>query len=100
MRCIEPIWATKTESRLRGRIESVLAWATVRGCYRQGNNPARWRGHLDKLLPRPSHVVRVKHHAALPFTDIGVFMRQIREDTGVASRALEFTILTAARTMK
>jgi len=99
MRCLEPIWVTKTEtaSRLRGRIESVLDWSTVRG-YRHGDNPARWRGHLDKLLPRPSQVVRVKHHAALPFTDVGAFMRQIREDTGVASRALEFTILTAART--
>jgi len=99
MRCIEPIWTTKTEtaSRLRGRIESVLDWSTVRG-YRKGDNPARWRGHLDKLLPRPSQVARVKHHAALPFTDIGAFMGKIRADTGVASRALEFTILTAART--
>lgn len=99
MRCVEPIWTTKTEtaSRLRGRIESVLDWSAVRG-YRQGDNPARWRGHLDKLLPRPSQVARVKHHAALPFTDIGAFMGQIRADTGVASRALEFTILTAART--
>ena len=99
MRCVEPIWTTKTEtaSRLRGRIESVLDWSAVRG-YRQGDNPARWRGHLNKLLPRPSQVARVKHHAALPFTDIGAFMGQIRTDTGVASRALEFTILTAART--
>jgi integrase len=78
-------------------MEAVLDWSAVRG-YRKGNNPARWRGHLDKLLPRPSQVVRVKHHAALPFMDIGVFMGQIREDTGVAARALEFTILTAART--
>ncbi len=99
MRCIEPIWATKTEtaSRLRGRIESVLDWATVRG-YRGGDNPARWRGHLDKLLPRPSQVARVKHHAALPYTDVGAFMQQLCKDTGVASRALELTILTAART--
>ena len=99
MRCIEPIWTTKTEtaSRLRGRIESVLDWATVRG-YRGGDNPARWRGHLDKLLPRPSLVARVKHHPALPYTEVGAFMQQLREDPGVASRALEFTILTAART--
>ncbi len=99
MRCLEPIWATKTEtaSRLRGRIESVLDWSTVRG-YRNGENPARWRGHLDKLLPRPSKVVRVKHHPALPFTAIGSFMKQLREDTGIASRALEVVILTAART--
>lgn len=99
MRCVEPLWTTKTEtaSRLRGRIESVLDWSAVRG-YRKGNNPARWRGHLDKLLPRPSQVARVKHHAALPYTDAGAFMRELRSDKGVAARALEFTILTAART--
>jgi len=99
MRCIEPLWTTKTEtaSRLRGRIESVLDWAAVRG-YRGGDNPARWRGHLDKLLPRPSLVARVKHHAALPYTEAGAFLQALREDPGVASRALEFTILTAART--
>jgi integrase len=99
MRCIEPLWTAKTEtaSRLRGRIESVLDWATVRG-YRGGDNPARWRGHLDKLLPRPSLVARVKHHPALPYTEVGAFMQQLREDAGVASRALEFTILTTART--
>ena len=97
MRCIEPLWTTKTEtaSRLRGRIESVLDWATVRG-YRGGDNPARWRGHLDKLLPRPSLVARVKHHPALPYTEVGAFMQQLREDAGLASRALEFTILTTA----
>ena len=99
MRCLEPLWTTKTEtaSRLRGRIESVLDWATVRG-YRGGDNPARWRGHLDKLLPRPSLVARVKHHPALPYTEVGAFMQQLRKDAGVASRALEFTILTTART--
>lgn len=99
MRCLEPIWTTKTEtaSRLRGRIEAVLDWAAVRG-YRKGDNPARWRGHLDKLLPRPSQVARVKHHPALPYTEVGVFMQQLRDDAGSASRALEFTILTAART--
>ena len=99
MRCIEPIWTTKTEtaSRLRGRIEAVLDWAAVRG-YRKVDNPARWRGHLDKLLPRPSQVARVKHHPALPYIEVGAFMQQLREDPGIASRALEFTILTAART--
>ena len=99
MRCIEPLWTTKTEtaSRLRGRIESVLDWATVRG-YRGGDNPARWRGHLDKLLPRPSQVARVKHHAALPYTEAGAFLQTLRDDPGIASPALEFTILTAART--
>ena len=99
MRCIEPIWTTKTEtaSRLRGRIEAVLDWAAVRG-YRKGDNPARWRGHLDKLLPRPSQVSRVKHHPALPYTEVGAFMQQLRGNPGIASRALELTILTAART--
>jgi integrase len=99
MRCLEPIWTTKTEtaSRLRGRIEAVLDWAAVRG-YRKGDNPARWRGHLDKLLPRPSQVARVKHHPALPYTEVGAFMQQLRDDAGIACRALEFTILTAART--
>ncbi len=99
MRCLEPIWATKTEtaSRLRGRIEAVLDWATVRG-YRQGDNPARWRGHLDKVLPRPSQVAKVKHHPALPYTDIGALMQKFRSENGVSLRALEFTILTAART--
>ena len=99
MRCLEPIWATKTEtaSRLRGRIEAVLDWAAVRG-YRKGDNPARWRGHLDKLLPRPSQVARVKHHPALSYTEVGAFMQDLRDGAGIASRALEFTILTAART--
>ena len=99
LRCLEPIWTTKTEtaSRLRGRIESVLDWSTVRG-YRKGENPARWRGHLDKLLPRPTKVATIKHHAALPFIEAGQFMQQLRKDTGIASRALEFLILTAART--
>ena len=99
LRCLEPIWTTKTETanRLRGRIESVLDWSAVRG-YRKGDNPARWRGHLDKLLPQPAKVVRIKHHPALPFTQAGQFMQQLRKDTAVASRALEFLILTAART--
>jgi len=99
MRCLEPLWTTRTEtaSRLRGRIEAVLDWATVRG-FREGDNPARWRGHLDKLLPRPSQVARVKHHPALPYTEVGALMQQLREDSGISLRALEFTILTAART--
>ena len=99
LRSLEPIWTTKTETanRLRGRIEAVLDWATVRG-YREGDNPARWRGHLDKLLPRPSKVVKVKHHPALPYSEIANFMLKLRSDLGVASRALELTILTTART--
>lgn len=92
------LWHAKTEtaSRLRGRIESVLDWATVRG-YRQGENPARWKGHLDKLLPSRNKVQKVEHHAALPYADIGAFMVKLRKREGIAARALEFAILTAAR---
>jgi integrase len=99
VRVIEPMWSTKPETaaRLRGRIESVLDWATVRG-YRQGENPARWRGHLDKLLPARSKVRKVEHHAALPYIEVPAFLAKLREQEGVAARALEFTILTAART--
>ena len=98
MKVLEPIWTEKTEtaSRVRGRIESVLDWAKVRG-YRAGENPARWRGHLDKLLPRRSKVAKVKHHAALPYADAGAFMRELRGREGTAPTALEFLILTAAR---
>jgi integrase len=101
MRCLEPIWQMKTEtaSRLRGRIESVLSWATVHG-YREGDNPARWRGHLQELLPAPSKISKVVHHPALPYNDMGAFMAEIRQQKGNAVRALEFTILTAARTIE
>ena len=99
LRCIEPIWKTKTEtaSRLRGRIEAVLDWATVSG-YRKGDNPARWRGHLDKMLPKPSKVAKVEHHPALPYHEIGAFMKKLSAADGVAVRALEVTIFTATRT--
>lgn len=99
MKCLEAIWASKAEtaSRLRGRIESVLDWAAVRG-YRQGENPARWKGHLDKLLPARSKIAKVEHHAALPYTEIGAFMKALREQEGYAPRGLEFAILTATRT--
>jgi integrase len=95
---LEPIWLTKTETatRLRGRIENVLDWARVRG-YRNGENPARWRGHLDKLLAIPSKVQKVEHHPALPFDELGAFMVQLRKQEGMGARALEFAILTAAR---
>ena len=75
---LEPIWRTKTEtaSRLRGRIESVLDWATVQG-YREGENPARWRGHLEALLPARSKVQRVRHHSALPYSELGPFMAEL-----------------------
>lgn len=98
VRVLEPIWGVKTEtaSRLRGRIESVLDWATVSG-YRKGDNPARWRGHLDKLLASPKKIQKVEHHAAVPFSEMGAFMKLLRKAGGVGARALEFAILTAAR---
>ena len=97
-RAIEPIWTTKTETatRLRGRIEAVLDWAKVRE-YRTGENPARWRGHLSNLLPKPSKVSKVKHHAALPYSDMYAFTKALREREAIAARGLEFLILTAAR---
>lgn len=96
---LEPIWKTKTEtaSRLRGRIESILDWATVRG-YREGPNPARWKGHLDQTLPRRSKVAKVRHHPALPFDELPAFMKELRALEGIAPRALEHIILTATRT--
>ena len=99
LKVLEPIWPKKTEtaSRVRGRIEAVLDWATARG-YRQSDNPARWRGHLDKLLPRPSKVRKVKHHAALPYKELSAFMFELRAIENTAARALEFLILTAGRT--
>lgn len=95
---LEPIWLTKTEtaSRLRSRIELVLDWATARG-YREGLNPARWRGHLDKLLAAPNKVAKVEHHPAVAVSDIGAFMVRLRAASGMGARALEFAILTAAR---
>jgi integrase len=99
LRVLEPIWRRKTEtaSRVRGRIEAVLDWASARG-HRTGENPARWRGHLDKLLPRRSKVAPVKHHEALPYVELPTFMTDLRLQDGIGPRALEFTILTAART--
>jgi integrase len=99
LNAVEPIWHTKTEtaSRLRQRIEAVLDWASARG-HRQGDNPARWRGHLDKLLPARARVQKVLHHAALPYTEVGGFMAALREQEGMAASALEFLILTATRT--
>jgi integrase len=101
LKMLEPIWTEKPEtaSRVRGRIESILDWATARG-YRAGENPARWRGHLDHLLPNKAKVRRVEHRAALPYVDIGVFMAELRSLEGIGARALEFAILTAARTIE
>jgi integrase len=98
MKAIEPLWQTKTETanRTRGRIENILDWAKARG-YRIGENPARWKGHLDKMLPRRSKVRAVEHHAALPYPQIAGLMAELRQQEGIAYRALEFTILTAVR---
>ena len=98
MRVLEPLWRTRTEtaSRLRGRIEAVLDYATARG-WRSGENPARWRGHLDHLLPSRRTVQRVQHHAALPWREIGAFMAALDEATSSAALALRFIVLTAAR---
>jgi integrase len=98
-KALELIWTTKPEtaSRVRGRIEAVLDWAKVRG-HRAGENPARWRGHLDHLLPARTKVRKIEHHAALPYREIGAFMPALREREALAARALEFAILTAART--
>jgi integrase len=99
MKVVEPMWSTKPEtaSRVRGRIEAILDWAAARG-YRAGENPARWRGHLENLLPKKSKVRRVEHHAALVYAEIADFIADLRHLQGTAARALEFAILTAGRT--
>jgi integrase len=99
LKVIEPIWHAKTETadRVRGRIEAILDWATVRG-YRISDNPARWKGHLSEVLPARAAIQKPKHHAALHFADLPEFMNALRQREGIAARALEFTILTAART--
>ena len=99
LKCLEPIWREKTEtaSRVRGRIELILDYAKARN-YRNGENPARWRGHLDNLLPRPEKVSKVEHHAALNYRQIGEFMADLRRRDSTSARCLEFLILTAART--
>lgn len=99
MACLLQIWNTKTETatRVRGRIERVLDYARVRG-WRDGENPARWRGHLDKLLPRSSRVRKAKHFPAMPYAQIPAFMAELMSRDTPAARALAFTILTAVRT--
>ncbi|MCC2654631.1 MAG: integrase, partial [Microvirga sp.] len=98
LRVLRPIWLTKSEtaSRLRGRIERVLDFAKARGM-RTGENPARWRGHLDAVLPRRQKLTR-GHHKAMPFDEVPAFVSRLRDAQGVAPRALEFLILTAGRT--
>ncbi len=96
---LQPIWTEKRETatRLRGCIEKILDRATALG-YRTGPNPARWRGNLDHILPRDKRRSRIKHHAALAFDEIGAFLAKLHAQEGIAARALEFLILTAART--
>jgi integrase len=98
LKTLEPIWTTKpsTASRIRARIESILDWARVRG-FREGENPARWRGHLDHLLPRPSKVKAAEHHPSLPYSEMHAFLQLVRARKGATALALEFIILTAAR---
>lgn len=98
VKVLSPIWQTKTETatRLRGRMESILDWATT-SQYRSGENPARWKGHLKNLLANPNKLVQVEHHPALPWQNIGAFMSALRTKDSIAARALEFTILTATR---
>jgi integrase len=99
MKCLEPIWTEKTEtaSRVRGRVELVLDWAAARG-FRKGENPARWKGHIQNLLPKTSKTKKVTHHAALPYAEIGTLMAKIEPLRSSAAWALRFLILTAART--
>jgi integrase len=98
VKVLSPIWQEKTETatRLRGRIESILGWATV-SKYRQGENPARWRGHLENLLADPGRSKRTEHHPALPWQEMGAFMAALRGTSGIGARAVEFAILTACR---
>jgi len=96
---LEPIWNEKPETagRVRGRIEAILDWAATHG-YRDRENPARWKGHLENVFARRSKIRRVNHHAALPFGEIGAFMATLKEQEGLGAIALQFVILTAART--
>jgi integrase len=98
MKILDPIWSTKSEtaSRVRGRIESVISAAKARGEF-CGENPARWKGHLDAVLPKQSKVAKVKNHPALPYADLPAFMQDLRKREGIAAAALEFQILTASR---
>lgn len=98
MRILSPIWAEKTEtaSRVRGRVEAVMNYAKVFG-YRAAENPARWKGHLDHLLPKESAVTTVQHHPALPYKELPEFMEKLRKKESFAAYALELLILTATR---
>lgn len=99
LQVLTPLWSTRTSTakRCRSHIEAVLAWAKVHG-YRQGENPAAWRGNLDQLLPSPSKLHKTQHHNAMPYAQVPAFMAELRTCDGIAARGLEFTVLTAART--
>jgi integrase len=99
LKCLEPIWNGKRETatRLRGRIEKVLGWATVAGL-RTGLNPARWKDNLDHLLANDER--KIEHHAALNYNELPAFMAKLRKNDAMAARGLEFTILTAGRTQE
>ncbi len=98
LKVLRPIWETKTKTAVdvRSRIELILSWARIHG-YRHGENPARWRGHLDNALPKPSKIAKVTHLAAMPYDELPGFMARLRENGAAAARALEWTILAAAR---
>ena len=98
LKVLEPLWAKtpETASRVRGRVEAALDWAKVRG-FRDGENPARWKGHLDKILQRRAKLTR-GHHKAVPYAEMPAFMAELRQRSGMPARALEVAILTAART--
>ena len=99
LRILQPLWTSKTETakRVQGRLENIIDFAAAMG-WRTGDNPARWRGHLDKLLPSPSKVRKVRHHPALPYAELPAFWSQLAAHDGTAADALRFTILTACRT--
>lgn len=98
LKVLQPIWTTKTETatRLRGRMETIFDWCQARG-YRKAENPARWNGHLQQLLPRPSLIRKIEHFASLPYTELPAFISRLKSQHGLTPKALLFTILTAAR---
>jgi integrase len=98
LKVLKPIWETKTKTAVdvRSRVELVLNWAKIHG-YRDGENPARWKGHLDNALPKPSKVTKVKHHPAMPYAEVPSFLAELRNKTAIGARALEWTILAASR---
>ena len=101
LQILSPIWATKTETakRVQGRIENIMDFAAAHQ-YRDPLNPARWRGHLDKLLPRPSRVKKVAHHPAMPYAQVPAFFDELSRNGSVSALALQFLILTATRTLE